>query len=73
MEELGAVKFMTKVGSSEEYEACYPKLFQGIQTFTGEYMIRLKPSFVPHAVHMARRIQILMWEAFKRELDDMVH
>lgn len=71
VEELGVVKFVTEVGSSEAYEVRYPHLFQGLGTFFGEYTMRLKPNSVLHAVHVACGVLIPMREAVKRELDDM--
>lgn len=71
VEELGVVKFMNEVGSSEAFESPYPQLFPGIGTFTGEYTIRLKPDPVPHSDHVARRVPIPMRDTVKPQHENM--
>lgn len=62
VKELGIVKCVTEVGSSEVYEVCYPQMFQGFGTFAVEYTIRLEPNSVPHAVHVRHCVPILNME-----------
>ena len=58
------------IGSKEDLISQYPKCFNGIGKFQGQYHISLDPS-VPPSVHAPRRIPIALKDAIKAELDDM--
>ena len=70
---IDALGLVRKVHSiqTDDILSKYPELFEGLGKFDEEYIIRLKPTAVPYAIHTARHVPLPLKAAVVKELNRM--
>ena len=71
-----ALQLLTRVDSLKETPKesiinQYPKLFEGLGSFEGDFTIHLKPDAQPHSIFTPRNVPIPLRTKVKKELDRM--
>lgn len=71
-----ALQLLTRVDSlketpNESIISQYPKLFEGLGSFEGNFTIHLKPDTQPHSIFTPRNVPIPLRTKVKKELDRM--